>query len=259
MSWTPERKRQAALQGALRRPYTREDTQIIERPGWYQVVTPSATTYMNEISLSHVDDADAERVIDETISFYRAHGLRFKWYVDPSSRPHDLGERLRRRGFESWELRAMGIDTAAAFSVPADVEVVEMDASNIDAFVEITMNAWSLPAHEIELDQRSHHAALARDPRLTHFFAARIDGTWLGTAALMVRDGYGYLLGAQVTEAMRGRGIYRALVAARLAFLRSRGLDYAVTRAQETTSAPILEHLGFETLFRSTGWRLSER
>jgi hypothetical protein len=44
--------------------------------------------------------------------------------------------------------------------------------------------------------------------------------------------------------------VYRSLVAARLAFLHERGVDYAVTQARESTSAPILEHLGFETLFR---------
>jgi hypothetical protein len=58
-----------------------------------------------------------------------------------------------------------------------------------------------------------------------------------------------------VLPAARGRGAYRALVAARLAFLRARHVEYAVTQAREATSAPMLEHLGFETLFRSTCWR----
>lgn len=73
----------------------------------------------------------------------------------------------------------------------------------------------------------------------------------VGTAWLSLREDYAYLLGTQVFEAARGRGAYRALVAARLAFLRERGIDVAVTHAREATSAPMLEHLGFETLFRS--------
>jgi hypothetical protein len=46
------------------------------------------------------------------------------------------------------------------------------------------------------------------------------------------------------------------LIAARLAFLRERGLEYAVTHAREATSAPMLEHLGFETLFRGACYQL---
>lgn len=72
----------------------------------------------------------------------------------------------------------------------------------------------------------------------------------LGAGAILLREDYGYLVGTAVKEGARGRGVYRSLVAARLAFLRERGIDYAVTQARESTSAPILEHLGFETLVR---------
>jgi hypothetical protein len=64
------------------------------------------------------------------------------------------------------------------------------------------------------------------------------------------------MIGTQVVVEARGRGLYRALVGARLAFLHGMGIGYAVTHAREETSAPILEHLGFETLFRSTCWVL---
>jgi hypothetical protein len=80
-----------------------------------------------------------------------------------------------------------------------------------------------------------------------HFFTAGD----VGTAGLILRGDYGYLVGAQVVEAARGRGLYKALTAERLAFLRARGIGYAVTHAREATSAPRLERLGFETLFRS--------
>ena len=78
----------------------------------------------------------------------------------------------------------------------------------------------------------------------------------VGTAGIFGRDRCGYFVGGVVQPSARGRGVYRALVAARLAFLRARGVPYAVTQAREATSAPMLEHLGFETLFRSTCWRL---
>jgi GNAT superfamily N-acetyltransferase len=82
-------------------------------------------------------------------------------------------------------------------------------------------------------------------------FAAFVAGECMGTGALIVLGDYGYLVGAQVLDAARGRGVYRALIFERLAFLRERGIELAVTQAREATSAPILERLGFETLFRS--------
>lgn len=121
MTWTPERKREAAVQAPLARLYVRADTRIVERPGWYQVVTPSARTYLNEVIVCQLDAADADRVIDETVATYRDLGVRFRWLVAPHTRPADMGERLARRGFEAVPLRAMGIATAAplAASAPA--------------------------------------------------------------------------------------------------------------------------------------------
>ena len=73
---------------------------------------------------------------------------------------------------------------------------------------------------------------------------------------MLLRDDYGYFVGGAVMEEARGRGVYRCLVEARLAFLRDRGIEYAVTIAREATSAPVLEHLGFETLFRGACYEL---
>jgi len=257
--WTAERKREAAVQAPLARLYVRDDTRIIERPGWYQVVTPSARTYLNEVVLSQMDDDDdVERVIDETIAIYREHGVRMKWRVGPETRPADLGERLRRRGFESIPARAMGIDTAMSLAADAPgVTVEEVDATTVDGFVKTVLRGWAMAQDQVEEEARLHAAVLARVPRMVHFFGAKVDGEWAGTAAVILRDGYGYLVGGQVLEAARARGVYRGLLAARLACLHARGFDYAVTHAHEATSAPILEHLGFETLYAATSWMLA--
>ena len=57
-----------------------------------------------------------------------------------------------------------------------------------------------------------------------------------------------YLMGGVTLAAARGRGVYKALVAARLAFAREHGVALATSHARSETSAPILERLGFETL-----------
>lgn len=125
---------------------------------------------------------------------------------------------------------------------------VETD-SDLDAYLGASRRAWAIDDDDLEPTRASYRAALAD---FLFLFVVK-DG---GAGALLLRDGHGYLVGGAVAEAARGRGVYRALVAARLAFLRERGIEYAVTHAREATSAPMLEHLGFETLFRGACYQL---
>jgi GNAT superfamily N-acetyltransferase len=255
--WTRERKLDAALRGPLVRAYVREDTRIIERPGWYQVVTPSVRAYLNEVLLSQLDPDDAERTIDETIATYRENGARLRWNVGPRTRPADLGKRLERRGFKATPLRAMGISTATAVEIPSgSIRVEEIDGASLDGYVVAMLRGWSMAEDQVAEEVRTHAAALMREPRVVHFFGATMDGECVATAGLVLHADFGYFIGGQVHERARGRGLYRGLVAARLAFLHERDIGYAVTHAYAATAAPILEHLGFERLFESTSWSL---
>jgi GNAT superfamily N-acetyltransferase len=248
--WTIDRKREAAERAPIGRELHRPDTRIISRPGWYQIVTPSAVGYLNEVYLTDIDAADADRAIDEVIADHRARSRPVKWCVGHWTRPTDLRERLLQRGFEARPVRAMACDTDLRIVVPSGVHTVEIGEGDVDAYVDAETRGWGIAQDQVETERRSHRAALAAVPRTAHFFAATIDGVIVATCGVFLRDGYGYLVGSQVHESARGRGIYRALVAVRLAFLRERGMTFAVTHARDATSAPMLEHLGFETLYR---------
>jgi GNAT superfamily N-acetyltransferase len=238
--WTPERKLSAVIDAPCKPVAGPPDLRVIERDGWFQRIAPSAPgTWLNEVIVSRVADEDAERVIDETLAMYRAIGKPAKWCTGPWTRPLDFDERLARRGSTSWETRGMGIATNVAMF--SSIQVRRVETRDLDAYVETNAAAWSVPVDRVQ------RAAFERglDRELVLFVA---DG--LGAGAILMREDYGYLVGTAVIESARGRGVYRSLVAARLAHLREHGIDYAVTQARESTSAPMLEHLGFETLFR---------
>jgi len=223
LTWSAERKLRAAIDAPLGPSAGPPDERVIERDGWFQRVAPSSPgTWHNEV-----------------ISTYRAIGKPTKWCTGPWTRPNDFDERLTRRGSQSWTMRGMGIGTDARVS--SSIAVKRVDQTNLDAYVVTGATAWSVPVDPVQREAFGR----ALDHELVAFVA---DG--LGAGAILLREDYGYLVGAAVTEKARGRGVYRALIAARLAFLRERGIEYAVTQARESTSAPILEHLGFETLFR---------
>lgn len=237
------------------RALTRDDTRIVERPGWYQVITPSAPAYvLNEIVLSQVDEAEAERVIDDAIAEYTSAGQPIKWCVGPWTRPADFAERLAKRGFRHWDTRGMACDTSLELGGAPSVSIEEVGEEGLDDYLGVMMRGWSMPEDQRSLERKMHLAAIRSPSRIAHFFVARSERELLGTAWLVDRGDYGYLVGAQVLEHARGRGLYRALIAARLAHLRRRGIRWAVTQAREATSAPILEKLGLETVFRAQCW-----
>lgn len=126
---------------------------------------------------------------------------------------------------------------------PDDVDIRE----DLDAFVGVVAEVFGGP-EPIEHAEacRRQDAASDRYRR----FVAFVQGRPVGAASYVRMRDAAYLASACVVESARGRGIYRALLGARLASIAADGLPTAITHARETTSAPILERLGFQTRFR---------
>jgi GNAT superfamily N-acetyltransferase len=258
MSWTEEACERAAYRAPFGRELHRPDTRVIERPGWYQIVTPSAVGCLNEVYVSKLPPEDADRAIDEVVADYASRSARapVKWCVGHWTEPKDFRERLRDRGFTATAVRAMACSTDLRLEVPSDVSAKEVTLEALDAYVAFDARGWSRPDDELAIERQTHAAAIAAQPRTAHFFAARVDGAIVGSCGIFLRQDFGYLVGGLVAPEARGRGIYRALVDARLAFLRARGITLAVTHARDATSAPMLEHLGFRTVYPYECWYL---
>lgn len=255
--WTHERKVAAAEAAPRDRVLVHPDTRIVERPGWFQVITPSARGYLNEIGLSALESDEVDAAIDAAIATYHPSGTAVKWVVGPWTRPADMAERLAARGFAPHELSAMGASTAASFEAPARVEVRRVaDEDELDVFADVSVRGYGMGADTAAAHRGALAAALAAEAPRVALWVARLGGVAVGNAALIVGRDHGYLIGGLVLPEARGQGIYRALVAARMAALAALGVEYAVTHAVATTSAPILARLGFEALYPSTVWSL---
>jgi ribosomal protein S18 acetylase RimI-like enzyme len=232
------------------------DLRRIERPGWVQIITPSFRTGgLNEVAFSALADDEADAVIDATIAEYRALGIAFRWAVPPGSAPADLGARLVRRGLvESWGrgmARATATEAAPAPAPDAGdpaIRVAEIaDAAGADAFTLVMAEGWGVDPAPLG----AAHARLLADPARRHrLFLATVGGAPAGAAGYVAFPRSAFLLGAVVLPPFRGRGVYRALARARLADARARGIELATCHARESTSAPILERLGFATIRR---------
>jgi len=222
------------------------DLCVIERPGWLQIVTPSFRTGgFNEVSLTQVADDEADAAIDAAIAEYRRLGIAFRWPVAPGSRPHDLAERLTRRGLVASMVRGMARSTADPPRAPAGAVVEQVDERSADQFTSVMAEGWASDAGELAAVQ----AAIFSQPERSHrLFLARWDGEPAAVASYVAFPRSAYLLGGVTLPRFRGKGLYRALVAARMRDAAARGLTLATSQAREGSSAPILERMGFRTV-----------
>jgi GNAT superfamily N-acetyltransferase len=219
------------------------DLRVIERPGWLQIVTPSIKTGgLNEVIYSSLEEHDADATIDTAIAMYRDLGLTFRWNAGPGSGPADLCDRLERAGLvPSWG-RGMARSTEGAVSPDG---VIEIDVDTLDHYTDVMAAGWN--ADRIALGAQHRHVLAEGRHRL---FMAYCDGAPAAAASYVPFARSAFLVGGVVLPGYRGRGLYRALVHARLAHARARGIALATSHAREATSAPILETIGFETVCR---------
>jgi GNAT superfamily N-acetyltransferase len=199
---------------------------------------------------------DLDDTIAEVRRVVRGAGFtRNVWHVGPSCRPEGLAARLVERGFvpatrPPYEPTATAMVLAKAPAHAAANAGIEVrPCRNVDEYreaIRIAMEAFN----ETPEDAAGWYEAVpalwaAHDgvSRYTHL--AFLDGRAVGFGFAAVA-GRGVLLGGSgVLESARGRGVYRALVAARWDEAKRLGHEGLIIHAG-AMSQPILEHCGFE-------------
>ena len=197
------------------------EMRVIERPGWLQIVTPSIKTGgLNEVMYSRLDEGAADAAIDEAIAIYRDLGLKFRWNGAPGNGPADLGARLIRRGLdESWGRGMARRIEGTSRPARTGCDLVVVGRETIDDYTHVMATGWAAdPAALATL-----HGHLLADDRY-HLFVAYSDGTPAAAASYIAFEHSAFMMSGVVLPAYRGRGLYRALVAERLAHARARGL-----------------------------------
>jgi hypothetical protein len=222
------------------------DQHVIDRPGWFQVTSPTITHgSMNGVSLAVLAASDVDRVIEATRAEYRALGCKFRWTVGPDSAPADLGDSLTRHGFLYRESIGMARATAVLPSGSPDITVERVTAASLDAFATVMASGWS---YELAPVRATYGVAL--ETELQWLYLARVAGEPAGVAAMAPFASSAHLRSGIVLPAFRGRGVYRELTRARLSDAARAGIPLATTHARAATSAPPLAKMGFAEVLR---------
>lgn len=184
-------------------------------------------------------------LVERTVRWFTGHGRWFEWKTYDHDRA-DLPGLLLAAGAaaEDHETLVLG-EAARLVDGPADVPVREVatraDMDRVAGLqTEVWGEDWSWLAEELDL---SVAAGLLR------VFVVEMDGRVVSAAWLEPFAGTGFagLWGGSTLTAYRGRGIYRALVAARARVALDLGHPVLQVDASED-SRPILERLGLQVV-----------
>jgi GNAT superfamily N-acetyltransferase len=197
------------------------------------------------------DDVDATRAEVHDLLRSRGRGA-CTWEIGSSATPADLAERLLALGLvDDADPHVIGmLMTDAPPAPPAGVEA--RAARDLDEFAAALWVAGTAFGMEDELrDETANRMRYDNERALGHrtTFVALLGGEIVGSASSTYVEGAVTLNGGAVLPHARGRGVYRALVAARWDDAVRRGTPALVTQAGRM-SAPILSRLGFREVAR---------
>jgi hypothetical protein len=188
-------------------------------------------------------------VADIRAELDRRGRLERTWEVGSSATPEDLTERLLDLGMEpDREPYAVGmVLDRPPDPGPPDVEVRAVASlDDYVASVRIALDAFDMSERDAQevLDRAEPDwSSLERSPHVRQFLAL-IDGEPVATGRATYTEVGVLLNGGSTIQRARGRGAYRALVAARWAQAVARCVPVLVTQAG-AMSRPILARLGF--------------
>jgi GNAT superfamily N-acetyltransferase len=232
--------------------------EIIETPRYRVVLQPDfPIPGPNSASWIRCRPEEADQVIDEVTALFKERGLPLMWVLDPETEPTSFAHQLEARGFKpdtaAPKSEVMVLPTDSAIDFPGlpglDLRDGLADSASFRAADDVNAEAFmgvSLPDEpgiRAAQERRRLNQIAAGNRRL---LLATIDGEAAGSAGLSLYPPDGAIInGGAVRPKFRGRGIYRAMVAARLRMAREAGVA-GLSVWGGPMSAPILARLGFE-------------
>ncbi len=197
-------------------------------------------------------DRDPVELVDEVHDIARSFGRdRLWWHLSDTTRPAGLEVEVLHRGGEVVErMDVLGFvldGTVPDLGVPPTVTVRRVtDAGTTRHALVVSQAAFGGPSPTEEMVQESLAEVRAGlDDGSSGRVVAYLDGRPASTGGWTMAGDVCRLWGAGTHPDLRGRGAYRAVLAARIALAARVGATLALTHGRVQTSSPILQRVGF--------------
>jgi hypothetical protein len=237
-----------ALLRRERRGSDPEDAHVERLP---KVTRTSPASSWHQVGYSDLDEESADAEIAAQVSHFASLGVEFEWKVFSDDRPADLRDRLVRHGFEVGPLEAVVVyDLQAGLAPLAQESGCSVRRVSSPAEVrDYRAVSEAVFGHDFEGLAAELEEALARANTGHLGYVGYVDGEAASVGRLLTnpRSAMGGLYGGGTLARFRGRGCYRALIAARARDAKAMGARYLSVDALPT-SLPILTRLGFRHL-----------
>ena len=216
---------------------------------WCTGAVPGAVVYRTRLGASSATTA----ITDQCRRFDAGH-LGATWWAGPSDRPDDLRRRLAEANFVLEDDEAgMAADLGALVEdlpVPAGLEVVatggedRLDARVIEEWLDVAELTYGWP-RERRAQRRTLYLSDERRPRPWRHVVARLNGTAVALARVLVQDGVAMVHGVATVPDSRRHGIGTAVTLRALQVARDAGAAVGVLQASSMGQGPY-RHLGFQ-------------
>lgn len=245
----------------LRRLYDHDQRINFEEPGVRREVTPYTVRQINErepqsfLLYSNLTTENADQVVNAEIAYFESIGHNFEWKHYSHDMPLDLIERLQRRGFEIGDpetilvLDMQGLSSILTEPVKHDIRRIT-DPELIKSLVDVQVAIYDQNFDDMEARLRWE---LTNYPDYISLYGAYINDVPVASARMYypANSQFCSMWGGGTLAEYRGKGIYTALVAARVQESIGHGRRFLTIDASPM-SRPIVEKLGFVPISIST-------
>jgi GNAT superfamily N-acetyltransferase len=195
---------------------------------------------------SDLDETTADAAIAGEIARFDGLG-EFEWKYYSYDEPADLPDRLVAAGFKAEDTETLLIGDVERLphesELPDGIDLREItDEAGVEAMARVNLEGFGEQAGEGFRSQVLKEIRAGRTRMAVAFAGER--PVSMGRVEFYAGTEFGGLFGGATVPEFRGRGIFRAIVAQRVAWATAAGCRYLQTDASDD-SRPILERLGF--------------
>lgn len=232
--------------------FDKEQRIEIEYPDMEKHVLPHVVRFvrpapgMSFVLYSNVNEETVDAVIEEQIAYFSANGQPFEWKVYAHDQPADLKERLVTYGFEAEDVDAIMVldveEAPPSLLEPVTADVRPITRDQLGHVIAVEEEVWGGNFEWIRQRMGSHLEV----PDYLSVYVAYVDDSPACTGWIYFHKNsqFASLWGGSTVPAYRKRGLYTAVLAARVQETMARGYRFLTVDASPM-SRPIVARHGF--------------
>jgi len=213
---------------------------------------------MNFVEYAWLMNTDIDQVIREQVDYFLPLGQPFEWNLCGHDLPGDLTSRLERHGFspddDPGSVMVLELDhTPDTLRSPVQVDVRRLvRRTELADVVQIVEGVWG-GSYEWIHKRMGDHMEI---PGYLSVYVAYCEGSPASTAWIYYpKDStFASLFGGSTLTKFQGRGLYKAILAARVQEAIQRGRQCLIVDSN-SNSRPIVERHGFRLLTTSLSYQ----